>query len=363
MAFLNLAKVRARAVDHLAVAIGTSKGLFLLSDGTVDGPFFAGDSVGAFDQVDGRFLAAATTKGRKAVVRGSDDDGLTWQDLGPLPKAGEDEISAVCQLHVDRRAQTPRTLWVGTEPAALLRSDDGGESFTLVDGLFEHPDRPLWPEGDCGLGLHSIITDPKRPDRVVVAISTGGIYRSDDGGESWTACNFGLEAGADAQGESGLCVHKLAPDAVDPDLFWAQTHSGIYRTEDAGDQWESVGQADQPGGLPSEFGFPVVAHPAEAATAYVLPLESENYPCTPGRCRVYRTSDGGRKWEGLFDGLPGTHAYLTVLRDAFTIGAKTPYPIVFGSKSGHVFASVDGGDYWRLVTSYLPPILCVRVLD
>ena len=363
MTFFNPAKVRARAVDHLAVAIGTSKGLFLVSDGTVDGPFFAGEAVGAFDQVDGRFLAGGTAQGGKAVVRGSDDDGLTWKDLGPLPKAGEDDITAVSQLHVDRRSEVPRTYWVGTEPAALLRSDDDGESFTVVDGLFEHPDRPRWPAGGCGLVLHSILTDPKRPDRVVVAVSTGGVYRSEDGGETWTACNQGLESGVKLGNESGLCVHKLAPDAVNPDFFWAQTHSGIYRTEDAGDHWESVGHVDEPGGLPFEFGFPVVAHPEETATAYVVPLESEKYSCTPGRCRVYRTTNGGQNWEGLSDGLPGTDAYLTVLRDALTIGAMAPYPIVFGSKSGHVFASQDGGDYWRVVTSYLPPVLCVRVLD
>ena len=181
----------------------------------------------------------------------------------------------------------------------------------------------------------------------------------------WRA-NQGIEARpmTGASPASGHCVHKLAVDAVNPDVLWAQSHWGIYRTDDAGDRWESVGRAGEPGGVPSDFGFPIVSHPEEQETAYVLPLESDLYRCTPeGRCRVYRTTNGGLSWEAMSDGLPGPNAHLTVLADAFTVAANPPYALVFGSKSGQLFASVDSGESWRVVTSYLPPILYVRVLD
>jgi len=363
-------RFRARAVDHLAVAIGTTKGLFFVSDGVVDGPLLAGDAVPAFAQLPDRLLAASTDSQLKPNIRASDDGGLTWGEASAspiaFPKDADIALASIWQLHVDQRPKATGAVWAGTEPAALFRSDDRGETFNLVRGLFEHPDRSTWEPGSCGLALHTVITHPLKPERIIVAISTGGVYRSDDGGETWMACNQGIEAQSHAASlpEVGPCIHKLAVDAVNPDILWAQNHSGIYRTEDAGDHWESVGHAGEPDGLPSDFGFPVVSHPDEPDTAYLLPLESELFRCTAdGRCRVYRTANGGLSWEALTYGLPNTNAYLTVLRDAFTVGSNAPYPLVFGSKSGQLFASVDGGDSWRLVTSYLPPILCVRVLD
>jgi photosystem II stability/assembly factor-like uncharacterized protein len=247
----------------------------------------------------------------------------------------------------------------------LLRSGDGGETFEVVTSLYDHPDRAKWGPGGGGLAFHTILTHPQRPGRILVAISTGGVYSSDDGGETWEARNDGIAPGASHEsGPSAPDVHKLAVDAANPDLIWAQASSGTYRSQDAGGHWERVGRAGEPGGLPSDFGFPVVADPEHPATAYVIPLESSSYRCTPqGRCRVYRTTDGGESWEALSDGLPGPDAHVTVLRDAFSVGTEAPYSLVFGSKSGHVFASADHGDTWRIVTSYLPPILCVRVLD
>lgn len=361
---------RARAVDHLAVAIGTTKGLFIVSDGVVDGPFMAGNHVLALAQLPDRLLAATTDSHFGPNVHVSVDGGLTWGEPGARPVAFPEDTGAslatIWQLHVDRRPDSSGTVWAGVEPAALFRSNDGGDTFQLVRGLWDHPDRASWEPGFGGLALHTVVTHTERPDRIVVAVSAGGVYRSDDGGETWVARNEGIEARflPDSFPEHGQCVHKLAVDAVNPDVLWAQNHWGIYRTEDAGDHWTSVGRPGEQDGVPSDFGFPVVSHPEEPDTAYVIPLESDVYRCTPqGRCRVYRTVDGGRTWEPTGDGLPSVNANLTVLRDAFSIGTSLPFPLAFGSRSGHVFASADGGDSWRLVTSYLPPILCVRVLE
>ena len=348
------------------MAIGTTKGLFFVSDGALDGPFLPGESVGAFAQVDDRFLVTSSGLESGPRLRTSDDGGVRWSEpkVLELDSFGSATNSdAVWQLHVDTRPNAGGAIWAGADRAALLRSEDGGETFEPLVSLLEHPDRPSWTPGRCGLALHSILTHPDRPGRLVIAISAAGVYKSEDGGKSWTACNRGIDT-TEASADSGQCVHKIAVDAVNPDTLWAQTRSGIYTSLDAGEHWESVGRPGEAGGLASEFGFTVVAHPEEADTAYVLPLESDLFRCTPqGRCRVYRTTDGGRSWEALSDGLPGTNAFLTVLRDAFDIASDPPFPLVFGSKSGDVFASLDSGDSWRLVTSYLPPILCVRVLD
>ena len=349
------------------MAIGTTKGLFFVSYGAVDGPVLKGDAVSAFAQLPGRYLAASTSQGSGPGVRVSDDGGLSWGEPSATALATETDakLGGQWHLHVDRRPNADGTIWAGADPAALFFSEDSGESFTLLRGLWDHPDRSTWDAGHCGSALHSIITHPERPDRLVVGISGAGVYRSEDSGSTWVASNNGIgDATAETSSRPGRCVHKLAVDAVDPDFFWAQTHAGIYKTEDGGEHWQPAGQVGGPNGLPSDFSFPVVSHPDEPGTAWVFPLESATFRCSPqGRCRVYRTVDSGRSWEALSDGLPGSNAFVTVLRDAFTVSADAPYPLVFGTKSGNVFASVDAGDSWRLVTSFLPPILCVRVLD
>jgi hypothetical protein len=173
------------------VAIGTTKGLFFVSDGAADGPFFRGELVRAFAQMQDRLLAASSDPVAGTSMRVSDDGGMTWDEAGAHPIAfpadAHTELISVWQLHADRRPKATGTIWAGVEPAALFRSDDRDNTFELVRGLFEHPDRPGWIASPSGLSMHTVITHPERPDRIFVAISAGGVYRSDDGGETWKA--------------------------------------------------------------------------------------------------------------------------------------------------------------------------------
>jgi hypothetical protein len=356
-----------RAVDHVAIAIGTSKGMFVSSDGHLDGPFFPGERVPAMTVARDRYLVASTSTHWGSAVRATQDAGITWSDPQPpairFPADAGVALSQIWQLHDD--THSTGVIYAGTEPAALFRSLDGGRSFELLRTLWDHPDRPHWQRGGVN-GLHTVLTHPARPRRIVVAASTGGVYRSDDAGATWHAKNAGIQAGhlPDPAAPYGQCVHKVAIDAGDPDVLWAQAHSGVYRSPDAGDSWVDVARVGEEGGLPSAFGFPIVTHPAWPNTAYVFPLESADYRCAVGgRCRVYRTVDAGQSWEPLTDGLPLEAAYFTVLRDAFTAGSADPHVLALGTRSGEIYASVDGGDSWRLAVRHLPPILALRILD
>jgi photosystem II stability/assembly factor-like uncharacterized protein len=246
------------------------------------------------------------------------------------------------------------------EPAALFRSDDGGETFQLVEGLWNHPHRPRWTPGGGGLCLHTVLPHPTDPERIWVAISTGGVYRSDDGGGSWQPRNQGVRAQflpePDRYPEFGQCVHKIDLAAGRPDRLYLQNHWGLYRSDDAGDSWVDVAN-----GVPSDFGFPVVAHPADPEAAYVIPLTSDEFRCTPdARMQVFRTRDAGGSWEPLGDGLPQRDAYLTVLRDGFASDGMDPAGLYFGTRTGELFGSTDGGESWRMLAEWLPPVTCVK---
>ncbi|MET7790632.1 exo-alpha-sialidase [Streptomyces sp900116325] len=291
----------------------------------------------------------------------SDDLGATWvepqQPAVKFPPFTGASLERVWQLH-PAGAEAPDVVYAGTEPAALFRSEDRGESFELVRPLWEHPTRSKWVPGGGGEGLHTILTDPRDPRDVTVAVSTAGVFRTKDGGASWAPSNKGVSAVflPDPNPEFGQCVHKVARDAVDPDRLYLQNHWGVFRSDDSGDSWTDIGA-----GLPSDFGFATAAHPHRAQTAYIFPInaDADRVPAEH-RCRVFRTSDAGNSWEPLSAGLPEETHYGTVLRDALCTDDADPAGVYFGNRNGEVYASRDDGDSWEQLASHLPDVLCVR---
>ncbi|MDY7101834.1 MAG: exo-alpha-sialidase [Actinomycetota bacterium] len=354
------------------VLVGTSKGLFTLrsTDGRgsfeLSGPTFPGEEVYATCvDVRGpspRLFCGSATMHWGPVLRRSDDLGASWtedeQASVSFPSDADTALDRVWQI-TPGPASEPDVVYAGVEPAALFRSDDGGRSFSLVRGLWDHPHRTRWEPGGGGLCLHTILTHPDDPDRLLIAISAAGVYLSDDRGETWRASNTGIAVPflPDAPApEFGQCVHKVSRDAADPERLYLQHHGGIYRSDDGGGTWSAMTSI---AGM--DFGFPVVAHPSRPDTAYLLPLESDGFRCTPdGHCIVWRTTDAGKSWEPLTNGLPQDSAYLTILRDGFTTDGSTPAGLYFGTRTGEVYGSVDDGDSWQLLADHLPPVLSVR---
>lgn len=354
------------------VLVGTAKGLFSLrSTGSrrhfeLDGPALVGEEVYA-TCIDGRsssprLLAGSVSMHWGPIIRRSDDLGASWseQDHATLafPTDTGAALARIWQL-APGGADQADVVYAGVEPAALFRSDDGGRTFELVRALWDHPHRSQWNPGGGGLCLHTVLVHPGDPDRLLVAISAGGVYLSDDAGTTWRASNAGIVVTfmpGNPTPEFGQCVHKVARDAGDRERLYLQHHDGIYRSDDGGTSWVPM----QPiGGV--DFGFPVVAHPTRPGTAYLLPLEGAEYRCTPGgRCTIWRTDDAGGSWSPLTTGLPQSNAHLTVLRDGFTTDGDEPAGLYFGTRSGEVYGSADDGDSWQLLAAHLPPVLSVR---
>jgi photosystem II stability/assembly factor-like uncharacterized protein len=351
------------------LAVGTRKGLFIgrRRGGSWEfdeSPYFnaqaiysvAVDTRGATP----RLLAGGDSSHWGPSVFHSDDLGRTWAEPArPAVRFPQDtgaSLERVWQLHP--AAAEADVVYAGTEPAALYRSADRGESFELVRPLWEHPTRSQWVPGGGGEGLHTVVTDRRDPKAVTVAVSTAGVFRSTDGGESWAPSNSGVSAVflPDPDPEFGQCVHKIAQDAADPDRLYLQNHWGVYRSDDAGGRWTDIGE-----GLPSTFGFAMATHPRLGATAYVFPINADADRVPAGhRCRVFRTADAGSTWEPLTAGLPEENHYGTVLRDALCTDDADPAGVYFGNRNGEVYASSDDGDSWRQLVSHLPDVLCVR---
>jgi hypothetical protein len=353
------------------LAIGTGKGLFLArSDDDrkswdLSGPHFAmtGIYAVAIDKRRGtpRLLVGTTSSHFGPSVSISDDLGTTWQEAEHAPVAFPERtgkaLERVWQLAPGPASQ-PDRVYAGTQPAGLFISDDGGRSYEMVEGLWDHPHREQWGAGYGGQAFHTVLPHPTDTDSILIALSSGGVYRSTDGGGSWTASNTGIKAYfmPDPWPEYGQCVHKVARDPADPDRLYAQNHHGVYRSDDGGTTWQSI--AD---GLPSDFGFAMVAHPHRSGVIYNFPLQADGERFPPGkRCAVYRSGDAGQTWEALTDGLPTDPFYPSVLRDAMCADDADTAGVYFGSRSGEVYASRDEGDSWSQVAAHLPDVLCVR---
>jgi photosystem II stability/assembly factor-like uncharacterized protein len=351
--------------------VGTMKGLFLFGSRanrrrwSMTGPFFPGSSVygAAFDARAGRkrIWAAPSSMHWGAELAWTDDFGKTWErpelPLVRFPEASGAALKNIWQIAPGSASELD-TLYCGVEPSALFESHDAGKTWSLNPGLWGHPHREKWQPGGGGLCLHTILVDPSKEGRLTIAISTGGVYRSDDGGKSWRARNQGvrMEYLPDPYPEFGQCVHKIVHHRARPGRLFLQNHWGLYRSDDGGDSWTDVAN-----GVPSDFGFCMGIHPRDPDTAYIVPLHSDGFRCTPdGKLRVYRTQNAGASWKPLTRGLPQKDALETVIRDAMAVDAFDPAGIYFGTRSGKLYGSRDEGRSWQLLHEGLPPIVCVK---
>jgi photosystem II stability/assembly factor-like uncharacterized protein len=346
--------------------VGTKKGLFAL-EGEPGGAFavgaraFAGEPVeyAMRDPRTGRVLAAVTSPFYGPKIWLADDVDGDWQQAAgvALPEGGD---AALERIWVIVAGEDESTVYAGGDPGVLFVSRDGGATWELERTLWDHPTRPDWTPGGGGLCLHSIVPWPGDPDRLALALSAVGVWLTDDGRRTWRHGNDGIRPRylpEDAGPTMTLCVHDLHRAPRRPERMFMQFHGGVYRSDDAGESWTDIGA-----GLPSDFGFPMALDPADPDSAYVIPLAADMDRVTPdGRVRVYETRDAGASWTARGDGLPGEHAYLTVLRQAFDRAGEGPaLELYFGATSGDVFGSGDAGATWSAAASHLPPVYSVR---
>ncbi len=367
-------------MSGVRVLVGTRKGAFVLrSDGRraewdVDGPFFPGWEiyhVNASPADPDRIWASQTSGWFGQVVQRSDDGGVTWAPVGndftyegvPGTHQWYDGTPHPWEFarvwHLEPSASDPDTVFAGVEDAALFKSSDGGATWTELAGLRTHGSGPSWQPGAGGMCLHTVLVDPADAARMFVAISAAGVFRTDDSGETWRPVNRGLRSGEipGPEAEVGHCVHRLASHPSRPGTIFMQKHWDVMRTDDAGESWHEVS-----GDLPTDFGFVIDVHAHEPETVYVVPITSDSHHFPPdGRLRVYRSRTGGGEWEPLERGLPQEHCYVNVLRDAMAVDSLDSCGIYFGTTGGQVYASADAGDSWAPIVHDLPAVLSVEV--
>jgi photosystem II stability/assembly factor-like uncharacterized protein len=346
--------------------LGTRKGAFTLEldadreVGTLRGPFCEAMPIQhlAWDDSRGRLLAGAGSPWYGPIVWRSDDLGDTWthSSVG-LTYGDEDGVPAVSRVW--NLTAVGDRLYAGVEPAGLFRSEDGGVSWSHVSGLREHPSRPGWQPGAGGLMLHSIVAHPTDAARMWVGIAAVGVFHTADGGATWQARNQGVRAAGSPEEypETGQCVHKLGAHPQRPEVLYQQNHTGAYRSDDAGEHWLDINA-----GLPSTFGFPLAVHPHDPRTIWTLPLNGDDQGryVPGGHAAVWMSRDEGATWAPQADGLPGPGAYVGVLREAMATDSLDPAGVYIGTSTGQLFGSRDEGRSWRLLADFLPGISSVE---
>jgi hypothetical protein len=381
-------------MSEVRLLVGTRKGAFvLMSDGIrktwkVEGPHFGGWEIyhiKGSPADPNRLYASQTSSWFGQILQRSDDGGKTWeppggqpaQTPGPIPKIQSNKFLYEGEVgnhlwydgtprpwefkrvwHLEPSLNDPDTVYAGVEDAALFRSADGGNTWREFPSLRSVKGH-LWQPGAGGMGLHTILLDPGKPNRMYVAISAAGVFRTDDAGKSWMATNSGLKSGyelPDPNSEVGHCVHRIAMHPSRPNVLFMQKHWDVNRSDDAGASWYEIS-----GNLPSDFGFPIEVHAHEPDTIYVVPIKSDSEHFPPnGRLRVYRSRTGGNEWEPLTKGLPQRNCYVNVLRDAMAVDSLDPCGVYFGTTGGQVYASAQSGDNWTAIVKNLPPVLSVE---
>jgi photosystem II stability/assembly factor-like uncharacterized protein len=367
-------------MSGVRVLVGTSKGAFILTSDEkrqnweISEPHFAGWEIyhmkGSALNPD-RIYASQSTGWFGQLIQRSDDGGKTWEPVGN--EFAYDGVTGTHQWydgtqhpwefkrvwHLEPSRHDPETVYAGVEDAAIFRSQDGGSTWSELPGL-RNTKGELWQPGAGGLCLHTILLDPSNKERMYVAISAAGAFRTDDGGENWKPINQGLISPwelPDANADVGHCVHNLAMHPSQPDVVFMQKHWDVMRSDNAGDLWHEIS-----GNLPSDFGFPIAVHAHEPETIYVVPIKSDSEHFPPeGKLRVYRSRSGGNEWEALTNGLPQQDCYVNVLRDAMAVDSMDECGIYFGTTGGQVYASPDGGDTWQAIARDLPKVLSVEV--
>jgi len=367
-------------MSGVRVLVGTRKGAFVLtSDGSrkswrIEGPHFAGWEIYHVkgSPADPKRLYASQSSGWFGqVLQRSNDGGKTWEAAGndfqyegttgthtwydgsPHPW----EFKRV--WHIEPSLSDPEMIYAGVEDAALFASRDGGSTWAEMPGLRTHETAPSWAPGAGGLCLHTIVIDPTNPDRMFIAISAAGVFRSEDAGKSWQPANRGLRSNTmpDEDAEVGHCVHRIAIHPSRPNTLFMQKHWDVMRSDDGAESWREIS-----GNLPTDFGFVIDVNSNEPDTVYVVPITSDSHHfVSEGKLRVYRSKTGGDDWEALTRGLPQKDCYVNVLRDAMTVDQLDPCGVYFGTSGGQVYASADGGDSWDAIVRDLPPVLSVEV--
>ena len=367
-------------MTQIRLLVGTRKGAFILTadgarkDWTVAGPHFAGWEIfhlKGSPADPNRIYASQSSGWFGQIVQRSDDGGNTWTPVGN--NFAYDGVPGTHQWydgtphpwefkrvwHIEPSLTSPDELYAGVEDAALFHSADGGASWQERAGLRTHNTGAAWQPGAGGMCLHSILLDPTNPNRMFIAISAAGAFRTEDAGATWRPINKGLHSAfmPNPTAEIGHCVHHIAMHPSHPRTLFMQKHWDVMRSDDSGDSWYEIS-----GNLPTDFGFVIDVHAHEPETLYVVPIKSdaEHFPID-GQLSVWRSRTGGNDWEPLTRGLPQKNCYVNVLRDAMAVDTLDSCGVYFGTTGGQVYASADAGDSWQAIVHDLPAVLSIEV--